>query len=107
MSADVGSNDKTVFVADVFNLFKSTCGSCHVEGGAGEFKVNQGDFADKVGQKVLDRIFSTDPMKSMPPLAAGGKLASQRPPGDPVLELAGYIQIGMEQGRPRDVFKIR
>lgn len=106
-SAQASSGSRTVFVNDLFNLFKSSCGGCHVDAALGNFKVGPLDFADKVDQKVVDRILSSDPAKTMPPIEAGGKLASQRSGADPILELASLLQKWIAAGRPRDVFYVQ
>jgi mono/diheme cytochrome c family protein len=105
-SSRAGSGSKTVFVNDLFGLFKSSCGGCHVDASLGGFQVGPLDFADKVDKKVIDRILSTDPTKTMPPLEAGGKLAAQRSGADPILELAALVQKWLDAGRPRDVFTV-
>ncbi len=104
MSKETSTIGAPVFTADLFNLFKSSCGGCHVEGGLGGFQVGPLDFADKVDGKVLERIRATNPKDVMPPASAGGKLASERSPGDPILELASLIDQWILAGRPRDLF---
>jgi mono/diheme cytochrome c family protein len=106
MSRTATSSRQSVFVDDVFHRFDAICGGCHVQGGLGGFHTGPLDFADKVGQKAVDRILSTDPSKSMPPVSAGGKLASARGPDDPVLALATLLQAWLAAGSPRDVFYI-
>ena len=95
------------FVNDLFSLFRANCGGCHVEGSSGGFHVGPLDFSEKVDKLTIDRILSVNAPLTMPPLAAGGKLASQRTPGDPVLELAALLQLWIDAGRPRDVFDIK
>ncbi len=97
---------RSVFVGDIYNLFTSTCGGCHVEGSLGGFHVSADDFAAKVDQRVRDRILATDPARTMPPASAGGKLASERAAGDPVLELASLIGTWINAGKPAHAFSL-
>src|SRR5262249_34893354 len=90
------ATEKAGFVYDLFSLFKTNCGACHVEQGLKGFWVpNALVFPDKVkdkGQTVLDRIRSNDKDMVMPPTTAGGKIWSERMRGDPVVELADLIE---------------
>ena len=99
-----GAAERPVFVADLFNLFKSHCGACHVETRLGNFQVNAQSFARDVDQKVMDVLRSDDPAKFMPPPAAGGKPFSRRAAGDPIAQLVGQLEQWVAAGRPREVF---
>src|SRR5258708_4080756 len=83
MSASAPTTTRTVFVKDVFNLFRSTCGGCHVDGSQGGFHLDLTTFPVVVGfksnkgQKILDPLTTDDIMKVMPP-SPQGKPASQR-----------------------------
>jgi mono/diheme cytochrome c family protein len=105
ISGDVSAAGNTqLFVNDLFtSRFKPLCGSCHVDGSQGMIHVTSSTFSSVVDQTFVDTILSDDPMKMMPPPNAGGKLASTRSPGDPVLELAHLLQLWIDQGRPGDV----
>src|SRR5437868_4182224 len=94
---------RTVFVRDVFNLFNSTCGGCHVAGSYGGFHVDSVTFPIKVGQnpKVIERLTTDDIMKVMPP-APQGKPASQRSPDDPVSQLLVLVQAWVSAGGAGD-----
>ncbi|HKQ71833.1 MAG TPA: hypothetical protein VJT73_20960, partial [Polyangiaceae bacterium] len=105
ISGQVAAGERRVFTTDLYlNRFKPYCGSCHVDGQQGGKHVSSETFATEVSQEYVDAILSADPAKSMPPLKNGGKLASERPEGDPVLALAKLLQIWIDQGRPNDVF---
>jgi mono/diheme cytochrome c family protein len=104
ISGEVATGSTQLFVSDLFaSKFKPLCGACHVEGSQGDIHVTSSSFVNVVDQTFVDAIFLTDPMKMMPPLNAGGKLASTRAPEDPVLELAHLLQLWIDQGRPSDV----
>ncbi len=99
--------NQSVFVNDLYGLFKSYCGGCHVEQGLGNFKVTSLTFSKDVdAAKVLASVKSDDPTKFMPPLAALGKAFSQRKPGDPILELLGKFEQWFAQGKPAEVFYV-
>jgi mono/diheme cytochrome c family protein len=106
MSAEAMPRDATMFTADLFNLFKSHCGGCHVETKLGSFQATRATFSKTVDQKVLAAIKNDDPAKFMPPPAAGGKPYAQRAEGDPIVELVGLLERWMGQGRPEDVFTV-
>jgi mono/diheme cytochrome c family protein len=103
ISATASMSTKTYFVKDLFNLFRSTCGGCHVDGNQGYFHVDLTTFPTMVGQNVIDRLTTEDPTKVMPP---GGKVPSQRTPDDLVSQLLVLIQTWMGQGSPVDVFTV-
>jgi mono/diheme cytochrome c family protein len=101
-----GPHDTIMSTSDLFMLFKSTCGACHVEGSLGGFHVTPDTFAMVVGTEALMHIKSDDPTYFMPPLSGGGKPFSSRPPTDPVVQLAGYLGEWIDQGRPADHFTV-
>jgi mono/diheme cytochrome c family protein len=96
----------TYFTPNLFALFRSVCGGCHVENSLGDFTVTANSFPSLVGQKVLDTIMSDDPMVFMPPAAGGGVPYSQRNGTDAVVQLATLLEIWIEQGSPVDVFNL-
>lgn len=104
--ADAGTapaND-TYFTADLYGLFKSVCGGCHVESNLGNFSVTQATFPAVVKQNVYDVMTSDDPNVFMPPAAAGGVPLSQRDPTDAVVQLAGLLNLWLQAGSPPDAF---
>jgi hypothetical protein len=105
-TAERGGGPTTMFTRDLFGLFRSHCGACHVESSLGGFHVTSQTFATAVGDAVLARVTSDDPATVMPPPTAGGKPYSSRAPGDPVVELVHLLQTWIAQGRPDDVFTI-
>lgn len=100
------ARETRVFTADLFNLFRSHCGACHVETKLGDFQVTARTFAKLVDGKVLQVMKTDDPAKVMPPPAGGGKPYSQRAPGDPVVELVTLLEEWIARDRPEDLFTI-
>jgi mono/diheme cytochrome c family protein len=105
-ASSAGNAPTTMFTRDLFGLFKSHCGACHVEASLGGFHVTSQTFAMVVGDNVLARIRSDDSGFFMPPPAAGGMPFSSRPPTDPVVQLVGLLQTWIDQGRPKDLFTV-
>ena len=93
-----------VFTTDLFSLFQSNCGACHVDNSLGGFQVSLLTFPTHVSAKALERITSDDPEVYMPPGGAGGKAFSGRSADDPVVELATLLEAWLAAGRPLDVF---
>lgn len=91
---------------DLFDLFKGTCGGCHVDGTQGNFHVTPDTFATVVDATALMRIKSDDPSFFMPPPTVGGKPYSTRAPTDPVVQLYGLLETWIEQNRPKDQFTV-
>jgi mono/diheme cytochrome c family protein len=108
VSADAKPSDKPVFTSDLFSLFQSNCGGCHVEATLGGFdgqKVTLQNFSTLVDQMAVDAIRSNDPAGVMPPLGSdAGKLAKDRATNDPILGLASVLEEWIQAGRPSDVF---
>ncbi|MEP6652024.1 MAG: hypothetical protein ABJA82_01615 [Myxococcales bacterium] len=100
------SGDAKIFTEDLFNLFKGTCGGCHVAASLGNFHVTALNFTQTVDQKVLDLITSDDQTKYMPPAGAGGAAYSSRAANDPVVQLATLLKQWIAQGRPDALFTI-
>jgi mono/diheme cytochrome c family protein len=106
-SADANANAPTTMMTrDLYQLFKSTCGACHVDGSLGGFHVDPDTFALFVDSMALMRIRSDDPSFFMPPQSAGGKPYSTRAPTDPVVQLASLLEQWIDQGRPKDQFTV-
>ncbi len=101
-----GGGPTTMFTRDLFGLFRSHCGACHVEASLGGFHVTSQTFAMVVGENVLMRIKSDTSTFFMPPPAAGGMPFSTRAPTDPVVQLVGLLEAWIAQGRPKDVFTV-
>jgi mono/diheme cytochrome c family protein len=96
----------TYFTANLFNLFKASCGGCHVEQPLGNFSVSAGTFATKVDQHTLDVILSDKPEVFMPPKAGGGVPYSERTSSDAIVQLAELLRLWINQGRPADSFNL-
>jgi mono/diheme cytochrome c family protein len=105
-AAPTAPRNKTMFTADLFNLFKSHCGGCHVDAKLGGFQATARTFGTTVDAKAIATIKAEDPAKFMPPLAAGGKPYSKRAPGDPLVELVTLLEQWTAQNRPADAFKL-
>lgn len=104
---DVTSAKPSVmFTQDLFGLFRSHCGACHIDASQGGFNVTSTTFRTKVDDLVLATITSEDVNKVMPPPAAGGKPYSQRSAGDPVVELRNLLELWKAQDRPADLFNL-
>jgi len=104
MSADVQSGPQVFYVQELFGLFKANCGGCHVENRLGTFQVKSAaEFPTLVTQKVVDRIFSDDDAKRMPP---GSKPIAVRPAGDPVIKMGQLIRLWLDQDSPSDSFTV-
>ena len=100
------ANGTTYFTSDLFGLFKSNCGGCHVETNLGTFQVSSTNFAQKVTQMVVDTIKSPDPAVFMPPSNSGGVDFSTRAPTDPIVQLVSLLQAWIDQGSPSDAFTL-
>jgi mono/diheme cytochrome c family protein len=98
--------EQTVFVDDLFNLFRVHCGGCHVDGYQGNIHTDRVRFSVDVDQSWIDSINIEDPDYVMPTPEVGGKLPSQRATDDPVNELARLLQTWYDAGRPRDLFVV-
>jgi mono/diheme cytochrome c family protein len=104
LSQSSGGSTQGVFTRDLFSLFRSHCGGCHVDQGLGGLQVSLQNFPATVSTGVLARIRSDDPLEYMPPSASGGKPFGERADGDPVVELARLIEAWLRAGSPDDVF---
>jgi mono/diheme cytochrome c family protein len=106
-AAAASASSATYFTADLFGLFKSVCGGCHVESNLGGFSVSETTFPMLVTRDVYNsEIVSDDPSTFMPPPAGGGIPYSQRAPTDAVVELATLLNDWLEQGSPAYSFTL-
>jgi mono/diheme cytochrome c family protein len=96
------------FTSDLFDLFRSVCGGCHVAANYGGYNVTLNNFSEQVTQQILDaRIKSDDPAMYMPPAGSlTGKPYSQRDPTDPVVQLADLLAIWIAQGSSPSSFDL-
>jgi mono/diheme cytochrome c family protein len=104
--AVVAPTQPQYFTADLFNLFKSVCGGCHVESSLGNFSVSASNFTTVVDEHVLADIMSDDPAVFMPPAAGGGVPFSQRSATDAVVQLEKLLKIWLGEKRPSGVFNL-
>lgn len=102
----VAPRERTMFTNDLFGLFKSHCGGCHVETRLGGFQATRATFARTVDRKVIDTMKLDDPSRFMPPLAGGGRPYSKRGADDPIVSLVGLLELWLAQGRPDDAFRL-
>jgi mono/diheme cytochrome c family protein len=102
-----GGQSNLYRTADLFSLFKSVCGGCHVDSNDGFFQVSQTSFATIVsgatGQTVLGLIKSDDISTNMPPY---GVEYTSRPPTDAVVQLATLLDTWLMQGSPATGFEV-
>jgi mono/diheme cytochrome c family protein len=91
-------------VSNLFQLFASNCGACHVDNTLGGFHVSAQSFTTVVSQAAYDRMTSDDPGFFMPPQGSNAKPFSTRDANDPIRELAGQLRAWLDAGRPEDVF---
>ncbi|MDX2020909.1 MAG: hypothetical protein SF187_11775 [Deltaproteobacteria bacterium] len=106
MGGASSNKPSVMFTQDLFGLFRSHCGACHIDASQGDFNVTSTNFRTKIDDLVLATIKSEDINKVMPPPAAGGKPFSQRPANDPVVELSKLLELWKAQGRPADLFNL-
>lgn len=114
-------HDATVYVDDLFQSFKSLCGTCHVgNANLGGFNVSQSgvNFPQNVGENVLKAIRSEvescppdgeDCKPFMPPRSAQGRPWSERVAGkhfdsDPVKLFADRVEAWLAAKKPDDMY---
>ncbi len=111
----VGSN--LVYVSDLFERFKSVCGSCHGPEvdppGLGGYQIqSENSFLTAMTPAVLKHVQSdgatdpahpaTDPNDPMPPFSSpNGGPYSKRPPTDPVKQFADLVAAWLASGSPQ------
>ncbi|HLK89000.1 MAG TPA: hypothetical protein VKZ18_03845 [Polyangia bacterium] len=103
---DGGAQQDVELTSDLYNLFKSVCGGCHVESNLGSFQVTETTFPTLVNSTVLGMITSDDPSVFMPPALGGGMPFSQRQPTDAVVALATLLQEWIAAGSPVGSFPL-
>jgi mono/diheme cytochrome c family protein len=96
----------TYFTADLFALFKSVCGGCHVESNLGGFQVTATTFPTLVDQSIYEVVTSDDPATFMPPPTYGGIPFHSRPASDAQVQLANLLQIWLAAGSPAQSFDL-
>ncbi len=105
--AQAGPQTNIELTSDLYGLFKSVCGGCHVEQPLGGFSVTQTTFPMLMTEAVYDnQIHTDDPAQFMPPLAGGGIPFSQRPPSDAVVQLAAQLRLWLDQGSSPSSFTL-
>jgi mono/diheme cytochrome c family protein len=97
-----GGSSTGVFTSDLFGLFQSNCGGCHVDNSLGGFQAKLATFSNVVTSEALDRLTSDDPKFFMPPGERPG--FSKLGPEDPLVELARLLEAWVAAGKPADVF---
>jgi mono/diheme cytochrome c family protein len=102
VSADAVTGSSTLFVSDLFQIFKTDCGACHVDDSQGTFHVAESSFSTDMTDQVLTRIFSNDPNTVMP--ATAGPANTRDPKTDKYLLLGAQLQNWYMQGKPKDLY---
>jgi mono/diheme cytochrome c family protein len=107
-SAGMTMQSDVELTSQLYGLFKSVCGGCHVESALGNppFSVNQTNFSMVVTNDVYNIIFSNDSNVVMPPVSGGGVPFNQRQPSDAVYQLATQLRLWLDQGRPAGSFTL-
>jgi mono/diheme cytochrome c family protein len=111
-STDVRPSDRAIFTSDLFGMFKSNCGGCHVDTNLGAFQVKDANsFAGATRsrqQKIHDRMHSDDPALYMPAAGAPNAMSwSKRGANDPVVELSNLLDGWFAAGSPQDLFYVK
>jgi mono/diheme cytochrome c family protein len=96
------SNSNRYFTSDLFQLFKSVCGGCHVDISSGNFQITKSTFTT-MPTSVFAAIETDDTSVVMPPYNVK---FSARGPNDPVTELDSLLHIWMSQGSPAGSFSL-
>ena len=101
---------RLIYTPDLYNLFRSHCGSCHADQGLGDWRrATLDEFIDNASKdidSVLSSLTSDDPDVVMPPYAQTRKLWKDRGPEDPVRELVALLTAWYGAGAPQDVFNL-
>jgi mono/diheme cytochrome c family protein len=102
--AGQGSSNTTYFTNDLFGLFYSMCGSCHVDQPLGNFQITKSSFTQLPAATVIPRMETDDTNNYvMPPY---GVPFSARGPNDPVVQLDQLLKIWIAQGKPSGTFTL-
>lgn len=103
----VSAQPEVELTSDLYSLFKSVCGGCHVDSNYGNFSVTLSTFPIAVNQDVYDIITSDVASIYMPPANYPGSMPfSQRPPTDVVYQLATQLKIWLDAGSPPGSFDL-
>ena len=89
--------------SQLFSLFNSVCGGCHVGPNQGNFNVTSTTFPQVVDQTVLDVMNSTSLGTVMPPY---GELITMRDPTDAIVQLENQLSLWIAAGRPAGQFAL-
>ena len=90
---------RRVFVDDMFALFRSLCGGCHVDGNQGGWQVTRTGFNAQAARESLASMLRNDSIdRVMPPGSVGGKLAKDRTAEDPSNELMRMLKAYIAAG---------
>ncbi len=104
---DAGAAQDTYFTSDLYGLFKSVCGGCHVESPLGNFLVTATTFPKVVTEAVYGVMTSDDPLVYMPPPGGPNSMPfSSRPSSDAQVQLATLMRLWLDQGSPPDAFDL-
>lgn len=105
------TGDRTILTSEVFNAFRTHCGSCHAGGiqlgGFGGVSITPQNFPTLVGTSAVDRIREDKDITKVMPQGTDLKLWSKRTAGDPVVQLADLLEKWIAAGRPRDYFIVK
>jgi mono/diheme cytochrome c family protein len=105
--AQAGPQTNIELTSDLYGLFSSVCGGCHVEQPLGGFSVTETTFPMLMTKDVYNnQIHSDDPTQFMPPPTGGGIPFSQRQPSDAVYQLATQIKLWLDQGSSPSSFTL-
>ena len=112
-AAGAAAPERAIFTRDVFALFKSNCGGCHVDpvpgrGNFGARDLSRFQTATRDRQQtILDRLRTDDLARIMPPAGQpNSKPWSERTKGDPIVELATLLELWFAAGSPADLFYV-
>ena len=107
------STERVVFAQDLFALFNTYCGGCHVDGNQGSFHVSPNSFSHDMDEMTIMGVLKSDspnlPVPFMPPAVAGGKPFSQRPDDpekDPIVDLTAQLQVWFSKGKPSGAYTV-
>jgi hypothetical protein len=89
--------------SQLFGLFNSVCGGCHVSSNATPLTVTETTFPKLVDTSVLDYMNATDLSVVMPPY---GIVITDRPPSDAVVQLEAQLELWIAAGRPVGSFDL-
>lgn len=107
VGGSVDTQPNVELTSDLYHLFKSVCGGCHVESSLGNYSVTGGTFPTLMTKSVYNLVVSDDPSTYMPPAASPNAMPfSQRPTTDVVYQLATQLNLWLQQGSPLGQFNL-